>query len=150
MLRALLDTNGVDPLIDQPGALESIEAAIERGKLELLIPPATVGEIRKTKIAERRRRLLDVATLAEHAPDGVFVIGRAAFGTSRFGDRDLFHRLGGENPNHINDARIAMAAHYEKAILVTNEPRLFKVSAAEGIPAMNTAALLDLVGYAAP
>ena len=43
-MRALLDTNAIDPLLEQPGAIEALEAAVAAGALTLLIPPTVIDE----------------------------------------------------------------------------------------------------------
>jgi hypothetical protein len=45
MRTVVLDSNGVDPLVDQPGAVEVIDAAIRGDELEILGTRAVTASV---------------------------------------------------------------------------------------------------------
>ena len=49
MRRSVLDSNGVDPLVDLPGAFDLVKGAIEAGKLKLLSTHVLAEEIAATR-----------------------------------------------------------------------------------------------------
>jgi predicted nucleic acid-binding protein len=146
-MRVLLDTNAVDPLVDQLGALEAVEAAVARGTLTVLLSLTSVEELSETRDEERRLRLLTISTRVPVVAEGAFIVGRARVDQARLGDPDLFDKLQAGNPKHTEDALIVMAAFYEDATLVTNEIRLPKKAIQAGVDCMTTAELLDYVGF---
>jgi len=73
--RAVLDCNGVDPLVKLPGAFDLVKGAIEAGELELLSTPVLVEEISATPDPIRRARLQALVDLARMVPTGAFLLG---------------------------------------------------------------------------
>src|ERR1035438_9436307 len=57
MRRAVLDSNGVDPLVDLPGAFNFVKRAIDAGKLELLSTHVLCEEITAIRDPSRRAKL---------------------------------------------------------------------------------------------
>lgn len=150
MLRALLDCNAVDPIADQPGALDAVEAAIARGDLQLLITAAAFQEIAEARDVDRRVRLLLAVHKADIVPDGAIVLDRTRIGLMRFGDESDYQHIRAGNDSHIEDALIAMGAKAEGAVLVTNEKRLPKKAHGIDVETMTTAELLGQIGYKPP
>jgi rRNA-processing protein FCF1 len=147
MLRVLLDSNGVDPLVDQPGALEAIEDAKARGALDLMIAASAFEELATVKDSnkDRRVRLLLAASRARIVPDGAFVFDKSRLDQARLGDAAVFAQLKAGNDAHIEDAVIIMAAKAEGAVLVTNEKRLPRKAQEVGVKTMTTAELLTQI-----
>ena len=57
MLEVIIDNNGIDPLVDIPGA-EAALAAIDGGDLKIWYVHTTLSEAAATRDEERRTRLL--------------------------------------------------------------------------------------------
>jgi hypothetical protein len=75
----VLDSNGVDPLVEQPGAIEVIDAAIRDGELEILGTHILADEL--AAAADPARRSLLQQILAHTTPTNTagFVFGVPKF-----------------------------------------------------------------------
>jgi hypothetical protein len=87
MMRVVLDSNAVDPIVDRPGAVDVVREAVESGRLAICVTHVQRSEVAKTPDLQRRRVLEGVLDLAEHQPVGVFVFASGQFG-DRFGEAD--------------------------------------------------------------
>lgn len=151
MLRALLDSDAVDPIADLPGALEAVKRAIERGDLQLLIPERAFEQIGRAK-EPRRQELIEAASVAEQVLDGAYSVERGRIGVHRIAseaEAGYYQRVRGESEKdkHAPDALIALTAQFEGAVLVTIDKRLFGRASTDRQPVINPYAMLALIGY---
>jgi hypothetical protein len=151
MLRVVLDSNAVDPLIDMPGAVENVQSAIDRGELELLYTHVTMDELAMTPDLDRRQRLILVlAEIGTLVATGAFVLGHSRLDHGRLSadeDAPVFDALRSGNVDHTRDALIASAAQFEGCALVTNEKRLAARAREQGIEVLTSHQLLGLLGF---
>ncbi len=96
MLRAVVDTNAVDPIIDIPGALAALNQARKSGDLDLLFTHITVDELAVVPAEDRRVRLL----LAVFEVGRLVATGASAADFSRVG----FCRLGSDADDQYFEA----------------------------------------------
>src|SRR5260370_39514608 len=76
MKRVVLDSCGVDPLVDLPGAFDLVKGAIEAGELELLSTDVLVKELRINAARDpKRAKLQALVDLARMVPTGAFILG---------------------------------------------------------------------------
>jgi rRNA-processing protein FCF1 len=152
MLRAVLDSNAVDPFIDIPGAYEAAEKAIESGDLELLITHVNIDELAETGDLERRCRLLLAAvSLGQLVPTGAFVLDFSRLNFARLNeDREAFEAFRSGNIDHTRDALLAATAQFEQCTLITNDSRLAGRARDRGVPVLTSAELLARVGFQMP
>jgi hypothetical protein len=152
----IIDNNGLDPLVDLPGAHEAARAAIDRGDLEIRYVHTTLTEAADTPDKDRRDRLLLVlVNLAKPAPSYGFVLGESRLDhaalTDEAGAADL-EALASDHLDHENNRRDALVANTAKAngwAVVTNESRLRKRATALGVEVLGTEALLREIGFQA-
>ncbi|MGW7109301.1 PIN domain-containing protein [Streptomyces xanthophaeus] len=152
MRRFVLDSNAIDPIADNVGAYEAARAAIDNGKIELLITHVNIDELAAVPDLDRRSFLLlllcDLGTLVR--------TGAAAVDYSRVNfcrveiDEEATEALRSGNIAHTRDALIAVTAEFEQCALVTNERRLTNRARDRGIEVLTTRALLAEVGYQLP
>lgn len=145
--RFLLEGCALDPLLDDPDLLVRIVEARRRGLIELFSTDLTRQDLRATPTVERRERLLAVldrlSPLAAGVP-AVLVGSEAKRGRPTYPGNiypvgqesgDLLDQLG---LSARADARQALAAHWAKAVLVTDDRALIRRCLANGIQAMTT------------
>jgi hypothetical protein len=150
----IIDNNGLDPLVDLPGAYEAAYAAIDRGDLEIRYVHTTLTEAADTPDKDRRDQLLLVlVNLAKPAPSYGFVLGESRLDhaalTDDAGAADL-EALASGNLDHENNRRDALVANTAKVngwAVVTNESRLRKRATALGVEVLRTEALLREIGF---
>ncbi|XVQ86471.1 hypothetical protein ACQP2K_03280 [Microbispora siamensis] len=151
MLRVVLDSNAVDPLIDIPGAVESVRSAIDRGELEVLYTHVTIDELATTPDLDRRQRLiLVIAEIGTLVPTGGFALGFSRLDHGRLmADEDVpvFQALTSGSVDHTRDALIASTARFEGCTLVTNEKRLSARAREQGIEVLTSEQLLRAIGF---
>lgn len=75
MMRVVLDSNAVDPIIDRAGALDTVREAVADGRLALYVTHVQHTEAERTPDPRRRRLLQEVLALADQRPAGVPEIG---------------------------------------------------------------------------
>jgi len=152
MRRVVLDSNGVDPLIDLPGAYEVARAAVTAGRLELLFTHVTVNEIGATPDPCRRSRLLGVLVdLGCGVPTGAFALDVSELDHAALSDSvDAVEALRSTSIRHTRDALIATAALVQPCALVTNERRLRNRARERGIEVLGTIELLSEFGFTQP
>jgi predicted nucleic acid-binding protein len=152
MRRVVLDSNGVDPLIDLPGAYKVARAAVTAGQLELLFTHVTVTELRATRDPCRRSRLLGILVdLGRGVPTGAVALDVSELDHATLSDSaDEVEALRSASIRHTRDALIATAALLETCALVTNERRLTNRARERGIEVLKTVELLAEFGFAPP
>ena len=152
----MLDSNGVDPLIDLPGAFDVVKQAVESGRLEILGTHILEDELAATRDADRRAKLQSILQLTKDTPTGAFIFGTSRFDRARLsGDVAAIDalRAGRMDGKHTNDALIAHTSLVEGCALVTNEEKggsLRSRALAAGIEVLRTRELLAELGYRAP
>jgi rRNA-processing protein FCF1 len=156
MLRAVLDSNAVDPFISAAGAYEAAEKAINEGQLDLLITHITIDELAEIPDIARRSHLLVIAmALGRLVPTGAFVLDVSRLNFARLNDDvEAVEALRSGNVDHSRDALIAATAQFEDCALVTNDKRLAGRARARGVPVLSSvlssAELFARIGFASP
>jgi predicted nucleic acid-binding protein len=150
MRRAVLDSNAVDPLIDLPGAYETLRTAVDDGRLRLLFTHINIDELAVVSDVERRSRLLlAMVDLGQLVPTGACVADVSRLNFARLmEDVDAVEALRSGNIDHTRDALIAATAIFEKCALVTNDKRLAGRARERGIEVLTTSKLLADYGFA--
>jgi hypothetical protein len=122
---AVLDSNAIDPLSDDPVLYESTVAAIRAGRLRLLWTHVTIDELAVTSDVERRCRLLLVAvSLADLVLTGTTVVGFSRLDFCRLGsddDTDGLEAFRDGNLKHTRDALVSSTARFEGAAVCTRD-----------------------------
>ncbi|SIN14558.1 hypothetical protein [Micromonospora cremea] len=156
MRRVVLDCNGVDPLVDLPGAFEVVKRAVESGELKLLGTHILEEELAATPDEERRGKLQRVLQLVQDTPTGGFILGASALDRARLSN-DVASidalRAGRSDLTHANDALIAHTCMVEGCALVTNEEKggsLRSRALGLGIEVLRSRELLAELGYQEP
>lgn len=154
MMRVVLDCNGVDPLVELPGAFDLVTRAVREGDLELLGTHILRQELANITDAARREHLSKILGLTERVPTGAFIFDVSLFDEACLGNYvdeiEVLRSGNRDNPNHTNDALIASTCLSEGAPLVTNEKRLTKRARELGIEVLRSEDLLARLGYQAP
>lgn len=152
MRRVVLDSDGVDPIADIPGAYEAVRSAVESGQLELLYPHITQDQVADTPNEEKRARLLRVLDLGQLVPSGGFAFGVSKFDQARFGpgQEELDEVTPGTDVRGVKDALIAVTAEYEQCALVTYDTRLTSRARRRGIEVLEPRKLLAELGLVVP
>lgn len=84
---AVIDSNAVDPLVDDEGVRETIRGAISDGRLRLFSTHVASDEIGATGEATRRHALLTaVSDVSEVVPTGAFVLVVSRIDMARLSD----------------------------------------------------------------
>lgn len=151
MRRVVFDSNAVDPLADRTGAFEVVEAAVQRGALEVLYTHVTIDELVEIPDLDRRATLvLLLAAVGRLVPTGTAAVGFSRANFCRVGaeeDEDVMTALRSGNIEHTRDALIASTAIYENCALVTNEHRLTNRSRERGIEVLSSNDLFKELGF---
>jgi predicted nucleic acid-binding protein len=151
MMRVVLDSNAVDPIIDRPGAIGLVREAVESGSLVMYVTHVQQTEVAKTPDLQRRRLLEEVLDLAKQQPVGVLVLDAGRFG-DRFGvDDGSYERITRDNPDkHAHDAMIALTARMDGCVLVTADRKLRITASAENIAVLPPDDFLRMLGSREP
>jgi rRNA-processing protein FCF1 len=149
MLRAVLDSNALDPIAKIRGAYEAIERAINDGQVELLITHVTIDELAEVPDTDLRARLLLFAmALTRLVPTGAFVLDVSRLDFARlYDDTEVFQALRSGNIEHSRDALIAVTAQYEHCALVTNDKRMAGRARERGLTVLTSADLFAMIGF---
>lgn len=150
---AVLDSNAIDPFLDDPAALSLAAAAVADGRLQILATHVTVDEVAKTPDPERRASLLQVlARLAQRVPTFGVILGVSRVGEAMLNDDVAgLEALRSHNAKkHSKDALIAATAQFHGAALITNDRRLARRARNQGITVLTTAQLLTELNEAGP
>jgi predicted nucleic acid-binding protein len=143
-LVVVLDSNGWDPLLDDPAHLDAVVEAVESGRLRVLVSHVQLDQLAATP-GDRGHQLLLVVELVDPAwvATSVFVLDFSPLDEAALADDDtaaFADRLrGGEqvtDPRHIADAVLAVTAHRNGATFITSDRRLSKRCALEDIATM--------------
>jgi hypothetical protein len=147
----VLDSNGVDPLVDLPGAFGLVKGAIEAGRLELLSTHVLAEEISATPDPVRRAKLQALVDLARMVPSGAFILDRSPLGLARLSEAAPVHALQAGNPaKNTNDALIGMTGLAEHCAVITSDKKLRREAQALGIEVLYAEELLAELGYTGP
>jgi predicted nucleic acid-binding protein len=129
----VLDSNAVDPLLDDRALCARVLAAVARGSLRVLYTHVTVGQIAATPDAARRVDLARVLReVGEPVATAAFVLDYSRLGMARLEGSarlDDFRAPGGDTW----DALIAVTAAEDGAILVTQDRRLANRACKAGV-----------------
>ncbi|MFD9221036.1 type II toxin-antitoxin system VapC family toxin [Streptomyces sp. NPDC060064] len=148
MQRAVLDSNAVDPIIDLPGAYSVVSAAVDEGRVELLITHILEEEVAATPDPERRAKLQQVLGLGRPVPTGAFVFDVSKFDLAAWGDNEpSVEALRSGNIGNTNDALIGITADSEQATLVTKDDRLTKRARELGLEVLTPLEFLTALGF---
>ena len=151
MRRAVLDCNGVDPLVDLPGAFDLVKRAIEAGELELLSTDVLAQEISATPDPIRRAKLQALVDLAHMVPTGAFILDVSRPDAARLGEAAPVHALQAGNPaKNAKDALIGMTGLAEHCAAITSDEQLRRRAEALGIEVLHARELLTELGYTNP
>jgi len=155
MRRVVLDSNGVDPLVDQPGAIEVIDAAIRDGEIEILGTHILADELAATANPARRSMLQQILAHTTPTNTAGFVFGVSKFNQAEFSsdtdvDRVAHLTAGRTDGKHINDALLALTAGSHGVTLVTADKGLTGRARALGIEVLHPQALLAELGFPPP
>jgi hypothetical protein len=152
MRRAVLDSCGVDPLVDLPGAFDLVKGAIEAGELELLSTPVLTEEISATGDPIRRAKLQGLVDLARMVPTGAYLLDISQLDLARLrGSPAGVQALQDDNPaKNTNDALIGMTALAEHCAVITSDTRLRLRAIELGIEVLHAEELLAELGYTGP
>ncbi len=152
MRRAVLDSNGVDPLIDLPGAFNLVKRAIEAGKLELLSTHVLCEEITAIRDPSRRAKLQALVDLTRLVATGAFIFDVSRFDQARLsGNAAPVEALQAGNPaKNSKDALIGATSLYEQCALITSDRVLRREATALGIEVLHGRELLTELGYNGP
>jgi hypothetical protein len=158
MRRVVLDSNGVDPLVNLPGAFDVVKRAVESGELELLGTHILEDELAATRDEKVRVNLQRILGLTKDTATGAFIFDVSRFDRARLGsdtDSKIIDalRAGRTDGKHTNDALLAHTCLVESCALVTNEEKggsLRSRALAQGIEVLRSRELLAELGYRAP
>jgi len=151
MRRVVLDCNGVDPLVDLPGAFSLIRRAIEAGELELLSTHVLADEIGATPDQARRAKLQALVDLAFMIPTGAFILDSSQLNLARLSEAAPVHALQAGNPaQNTKDALIGMTGLAENCAVITSDRKLRREAQALGIEVLHPRELLTELGYTNP
>ena len=142
---AVIDSNAVDPLVDDEDVRETIRAAIADGRLRLLSTHVTYDEIEATKDGACRVALLTaLSDFSEAVPTGAFVLNVSRLGMARLSDDvEAFEEQRSGQSKHTHDALIAVTAQYEGSFLVTHDKGMRRRAESAGIPVCDMRELID-------
>jgi len=149
MRRVLLDSNALDPMLNVPSAYETLEQAVNSGRLEVFYTHVTVDEIASTPDLEKRQWLLNLLVfLGRPVYTSVTVADVSRLNFCRLSDDDdIFEPLRSGSIGHSRDAVIAHTALTEQCALITNEKRLAARARDQGAEVLTTADLLAEFGF---
>jgi hypothetical protein len=152
MRRAVLDSCGVDPLVDLPGAFDVVKGAIEAGELELLTTPVLAEEVSATGDPIRRARLQGLFDLARMVPTGAFLLDVSQLDLARLRGSAAGVQVfqDGAPDKHTNDALIGMTGLAEHCAVITSDRRLRLRAIELGIEVLHAEELLTELGYTGP
>ena len=153
MRRAVLDSCGVDPLVDLPGAFDLVKRAIEAGELELLSTRVFVEELKIDEATDpKRAKLQALVDLARMVPVGAFLLDVSPLDLARLRSSPAgVQVLQDGNPDkHTNDALIGMTGLAEHCAVVTSDRRLRRRAIELGIEVLHAEELLTELGYTGP
>jgi len=122
--RVVLDSNAVDPLVDDPESYEVLASAVSQGRVELLYTHISIDELAEVPDLERRRHLLlTLISLGRLVPTGAFVVGYSRLNPARLAeDLEAFEAFRSGDLQHT--ALIASTGVAEDADIVTADKRL--------------------------
>lgn len=144
MRRVVVDSNAMDPLMDLPGAYETIRAAVDARDLEILFTHVTIEELAAIPDYERRCRLLIfLVDLGRLVATGAFIVGASRLDFGRLcDDTESLAILTGSGETHLRDALIAATALVDDCELVTYDARLTARARERGVEVLRTDELL--------
>jgi hypothetical protein len=152
MRRAVLDCNGVDPLVDLPGAFDLVKGAVEADELELLSTRVLAEEISAKPDPIKRAKLQALVDLARMVPDGAFILDVSPLDTARLrGSPAGVEVLQDGNPaKNTNDTLIGMTGLAEHCAVIASDRRLRRRAIELGIEVLHPEELLAELGYTNP
>jgi predicted nucleic acid-binding protein len=147
MIVAVIDSNAVDPLVDDEQIRDAVSRASAGGRPRLMSTHVTADELAATEDATRREALLAaLSDFTELVPTGAFVLGTSRLGMARLSDDvEGFEKQRGGRMKHTNDALIAVTARYEDAVLVTHDRAMRHRAEAAGVVVYGLRELVDNV-----
>jgi rRNA-processing protein FCF1 len=152
MRRVLLDSNALDPVLNERRAYEALEAAVSSARLEVFYTHVTVDEIAVTPDPEKRQCLLNLLVfLGRPVCTSVTVCDVSRINFCRLSDDDeIFEPLRSGSHKHSRDAVIAHTALTERCVLITNEKRLAARAREQGVEVLTTVELLAEFEFVLP
>lgn len=119
-----------------------VGTAVEEGRLDLVVTHVQMEELEAAPDPRRAalRRLTVSATYTSGFVLDVSRLGMAALSTTE--EAAIFDAVTGENPRHNEDALILLTARREQMPVVTNDERLLKHCAMQGVETVTPAELL--------
>ncbi len=151
MRRAVLDSNGVDPLVDLPGAFDVVKRAIEAGELELLSTHVLCAEITAIRDPDRRAKLQALVDLTRLVATGAVIFDISQLDQARLSAAAPVQALqAGKPAKNSKDALIGATGLYEQCALITSDRVLRREATALGIEVLHGRELLTELGYTGP
>jgi hypothetical protein len=149
MRQVVADSNAIDPLAYTPGAYETIRAAIDDGRLEILFTRVTVDELAAIPDLARRSHLpLILIDLGRLVPTGAFVLDYSRLNFARLNDdTEAFEAFRSGNIEHTHDALTTVTAQVEHCAVVTFDKRLTARARDHGIEVLTPTGLLREAGH---
>jgi hypothetical protein len=151
--QAVLDCNGVDPLVELPGAFDLVKRAIEAGEPELLSTRVLAEEISAAP-DPKRAKLQALVDLARMVPVGAFILDEplSPLDLARLRASPVaVEALQDGNPDeNTNDALIGMTGLAEHCAVITSDKTLRKRAIEFGIEVLHAKELLTELGYTDP
>lgn len=151
MRRAVVDSNAIDPIADISGAYETVRAAVDDGRLELLYTHVNIDELAATPDLDRRAwLLLLLVDLGRLVPTGAMALDYSRLNFCRLldePDAEVMEAMRSGSITHTRDALIAATARYEATSLITNEKRLTARARDQNIEVLTTRDLLAELGF---
>lgn len=127
----LLDSNAFDFLVATDQIKRAAIEAHESGRVTFMMTHIQNDEMRRNPNEGQRNAFAEIPFV--HALTYGFVLGTSKWGLARFGETEKIEAIRSRAGNHTNDALLATTAHYENAILVTNDRRLTNFATREGV-----------------
>jgi hypothetical protein len=150
MRRAVLDSCGVDPLVEPPGAFDLVKRAIEAGELELLGTDVLVEELRISAAPDpKRAKVQALVGLARMVPTGAFMLNVSSLDLARLGSSPAGVQVlqDGDPDRYTKDALIGMTGLAEHCAVITSDRRLRRRAIELGIEVLHANELLKELGY---
>ena len=156
-LTVMLDSDAMTHLVDDPAGLGTVRAAVDDGRLRLLVTHIQDDELGRIKDPERHEahRAARIA-LGGHeiATTGFVISGEGAReqksrldNATLAGDADevLFYDITNRNLSHAEDGLLALTARDNNAVLVLKDVRSSREARKLGVTTMHPAELVSLL-----
>lgn len=140
----LIDTNVLDRIVEEAGALELVTALSRRGELVLETTHVQEDELAAMPPDRRAKRRSMSRVPRNVVPTAGFVPGVSRPEEGAVGDEGVVERVRGASPaKHARDALIVATARARGRVLVTDDARARDLAAEVGVEAWPAQRLLE-------